>query len=87
MEINKMNIEMMGFGEQFTQKEACELLNSHVIKKENESNENLAIEDIGFIAGVITLNDEIEVMVKFPDELLQLSKSTFNKNISLLEMA
>ncbi|WP_441002635.1 hypothetical protein [Pseudocolwellia agarivorans] len=81
-----MNIEMMGFGEQFTQKEACKLLNSHVIKKENESNENLAIEDIGFIAGVITLNDEIEVMVKFPDELLQLSKLTFNKKISLLEM-
>jgi hypothetical protein len=81
-----MNIETFGVVEQFTIQEAIDLLNSHVVKKENEGNKNLSIEHIAFIAGVITLNDEIEVMVKFPNELLQLTKIDFYKNLSLLEM-
>jgi hypothetical protein len=81
-----MKIETFGFGDQFTLQEAFDLLNSHVVKKENENKQNLTIDKIAFIAGVITLNDEIEVMVKFPDELLQLTKEAFNKKISLLEM-
>ena len=81
-----MNIELFGFGDQFTLQEAFELLNSHVVKKEDEDNENLAIDQIGFIAGVITLNDEVEVMVKFPIELIQLTKVKFSEQMSLLEM-
>lgn len=81
-----MNIETFGFGDQFTPQEAFELLNSHVVKKEDENNKNLPIEKIGFIAGVITLNDEVEVMIKFPKELVQLTKTTFTEQITLLEM-
>lgn len=81
-----MNIELFGFGGQFTPQEAFELLNSHVVKKEDENNENLPIEKIGFVAGVITLNDEVEVMIKFPQELVQLTKTTFAEQITLLEM-
>lgn len=82
-----MNIETFGFSDQFTPQSAFELLNSHVVKKEDENNKNLAIDKIGFVAGVITLNDEVEVMIKFPKELLQLTKTVFIKEISLLEMA
>jgi hypothetical protein len=81
-----MNIETFGLGDQFTPQEAFELLNSHVVKKENENNKNLAIEKIGFVAGVITLNDEVEVMIKFPNELIQLTKVTFSEQMTLLEM-
>jgi hypothetical protein len=81
-----MNIETFGFGDQFTPKGAFELLNSHVVKKEDENNKNLPIEKIGFVAGVITLNDEVEVMIKFPNELLQLTQTTFTEQITLLEM-
>lgn len=81
-----MNIEMFGFGDQFTPQEAFELLNSHVVKKEDENNKNLSMDKIGFVAGVITLNDEVEVMIKFPKELVQLTKNTFAEQITLLEM-
>ena len=81
-----MNIETFGFGDQFTPQEAFELLNSHVVKKVNKNNKNLPIEKIGFIAGVITLNDEVEVMIKFPEQLIQLTKTAFAEQMSLLEM-
>lgn len=82
-----MSLEIFGIGDQFTTKEAFELLNSHVVKKEDEDNENLAIDKIGFIAGVITLNDEVEVMVKFPKEIIQLTEIQFSQRILLLEMS
>ena len=43
-----MSLEIFGIGNPFTINEAVELLNSHVVKKEDEDNENLAIEQIGF---------------------------------------
>ena len=82
-----MNLETFGFGDQFTLQEAFELLNSHVVKKKDEENENLSIDQIGFIAGVLTLNDEVEVMVKFPKEIIQLTKIAFTEKMSLLEMS
>ena len=82
-----MNIEMFSFGGQFTPQEAFELLNSHLVKKEDENNKNLPIEKIGFVAGVITLNDEVEVMIKFPKELIQLTKTAFFEQMTLLEMS
>jgi hypothetical protein len=81
-----MNIDIFGFGDQFTPQDAFDLLNSHVIKKEDENNKNLPIEKIGFVAGVITLNDEVEVMIKFPNELKQMTKTSFNEQMTLLEM-
>mgnify|MGYP000088373810 CR=1 FL=1 len=81
-----MSLEIFGFNDQFTMQEAFELLNSHVVKKEDENNKDLPIEKIGFIAGVITLNDEIEVMIKFPNQLSQLTKTAFAEKMSLLEM-
>ena len=81
-----MSLEIFGFNDQFTMQEAFELLNSHVVKKEDEDSKDLPIEKIGFIAGVITLNDEIEVMIKFPNQLTQLTKAAFADKMSLLEM-
>lgn len=81
-----MNIDIFGLGDQFTTEEAFDLLNSHVVRKADENNKNLPIEFIGFIAGVITLNDEVEVMIKFPKELVQLTKTSFTEQMTLLAM-
>lgn len=77
---------MFGFSDQFTLDTAFELLNCHVVKKEDEEKAKFTIEVIGFVAGIITLNDEVEVMIKFPKELVQLTKSAFTQQITLLEM-
>jgi hypothetical protein len=82
-----MNIETFGFGDHFTLDDAFELLNCHVVKKGDEEKAESTIEVIGFVAGVITLNDEIEVMIKFPKELIQLTKTDFTEQMSLLEMS
>lgn len=71
---------------QFDIDEAYEFLCSHVIRTEHSCIQNPPIDLIGFIAGVITLNEEVEVLVKFPDELLQLNKASFSEKISLVEM-
>lgn len=77
---------MFGFSDQFTLNDAFELLNCHVVKKGDEEKANSTIEVIGFVAGIITLNDEVEVMIKFPKELVQLTKTSFAQQITLLEM-
>ena len=82
-----MNIETFGFGDQFTLDDAFELLNCHVVKKGDEEKAESTIDVIGFVAGVITLNDEVEVMIKFPKELIQLTKTAFSEKMSLLEMS
>lgn len=81
-----MNIETFGFGDQFTLDDAFELLNCHVVKKGDEEKAESTIEVIGFVAGVITLNDEVEVMIKFPEALIQLTKTAFAEQMTLLEM-
>ena len=78
---------MFGFGDQFTLESAFELLNCHVVKKGDEDKAESTIEVIGFVAGIITLNDEVEVMIKFPNELVQLTKVAFAQQITLLEMS
>lgn len=81
-----MSIQILNDGDQFTQNDACELLNSHVIRNKDTQIKNLTVDHIGYIAGVITLNDEIEVIIKFPDGIVQLTKSKFNQQITLLDM-
>jgi hypothetical protein len=39
-----------------------------------------------FVAGVITLNDKVEVIIKFPERLVQLTKTDFAEKITLLQM-
>ena len=81
-----MNIEILGLGDQFTIKEAVELINCHVVKKEDETLAKSTNDVIGFVCGVITLNDEVEVIVKFFTEMVQLNKTNFYEKMTLLEM-
>lgn len=82
-----MNIEILGCGDQFTIEEAVTLLNSHVVKKGNEELAAHTNDVIGFVAGVITLNDEIEIIIKFFTEMIQLNKTAFHEEMTLLELS
>jgi len=81
-----MTIEFFGLGDQFTLKEAFDLLNSHVARKGEEKKAETSIQYIGFVAGLLTLNDEVEVVIKFPKEMVQLTKTAFFAQMTLLEM-
>ena len=70
---DSMRITVIGEPTQFTLEEACGLLNAHVVRK-NRPGDASASGELGYIAGVVTLNDQIEILAKFEKELLQLNK-------------
>jgi len=63
---------------QFQLQEACALMCREVIRNKDV---NLLPKPptmkTGNIVGVIAMNDEIELIVRFPNEMLQLSKTEF----------
>jgi len=67
----------------FTTNEAFQLLNRHVIKKEHFG-QAPTIEHLGYVSGIITLNEEPEVVIKFIDELVQLTKLEFEDQIQVI---
>lgn len=64
----------------FALEEATALLNQHIIRKQDIEKSPLP-ENIGFVAGVLTLNDEVEVLVKFIDEAVQFTKYEFQSQL------
>lgn len=68
----------------FELQEACALINYTVVGLDNSA-KNPRIADIGIICGVLTVNDEVELVVKFMDELRQYTKSEFAKNLKILK--
>lgn len=74
-------IDTIGNWEGYTLEEAVSLINLHVVRKADMvGRDEPRIDDLGYIAGVISLNEEIELLIKFSDELLQLPK----QHVSLL---
>jgi hypothetical protein len=45
----------------------------------------LSITQIGHICGVLTLNDQIEIVIKFHDEMRQFTKEEFYVQVKLLD--
>lgn len=69
----------------FNQEEACQLLNHEVIRIEDR--QYLPIPPnakIGIVVGVLTMNEEIEVLVKFMHGMEQLTKIEFCGDYSLV---
>lgn len=60
---------------QFSIAEVVELLNYPVIKSDRGT--QFLPENIGLIVGVLVLNDEVEMVVKFVDRVTQFTKSEF----------
>ena len=78
-------IDLIGFEDGYTLEEATALINLHVLrKKQLVSSENANLEDLGYICGVIHINDEIEIIAKFPDVLIQLPKHKVEELLEIL---
>jgi hypothetical protein len=57
-----------------------------VLKKDvKTANKKYDITQIGHICGVLTLNDQIEIVIKFHDEMRQFTKAEFYAEVKLLE--
>lgn len=76
-------IDMIGGWGGYTLEEATALVHAEVVRKEHYS-ENPPLEKRGFVAGLISLNDEIELLVKFDEKLIQITKAAFEEKIVVL---
>jgi hypothetical protein len=57
-----------------------------VLKKDAKaSSEKYDITKIGHICGVLTMNDQIEIVIKFHDEMRQFTKEEFYSQVKLLD--
>jgi len=78
---DEMSVEMIGSllpDSQFELNEAIGLLNSEVVRIQDRAClPNPPIEAIGIICGVITMNDEVEIIVKFYEGIVQFNKVEF----------
>ncbi len=72
---------------EFVLDEAVALIYQHVVLKKNLASHNKEpkLSNIGHICGVLTLNEQIEVVVKFQDELRQFSKPEFQSELVILQ--
>ena len=71
----------------FTLEEAVSLIyHLAVLKKETlQPGQKYSITQIGHICGVLTLNDQIEIVIKFHDEMRQFTKEEFYAQVQLLD--
>ncbi len=67
---------------EFSIKEVVALLNYTVIK--HDKGDHFVPENLGIICGVLTLNNEVEMVVKFIDRVGQFTKSEFNKHYRVI---
>jgi len=72
---------------EFTLEEAVSLIYRHAVLKKNAgtSRKTPDITLIGHVCGVLTMNDQIEVVIKFHDELKQFTKEEFDTEIKLMD--
>ena len=72
----------------FQLNEAVTLIHKEVVRIEDRAYlPNPPVEVIGIICGVLTMNEEIEIVVKFSQGMEQLSKTEFCGDYLLVEKA
>lgn len=72
---------------EFTLEEAVSLIYQlAVLKKDMTTSAKLPpITQIGHICGILTLNDQIEIVIKFHDEMRQFTKEEFYAEVKILD--
>ena len=80
--INLRQIENMN---EFTLDEAVSLIYTMVVLKDETGQfpDSPGIIELGHICGVLTLNDQIEIVIKFHDSLKQFNKHEFLDNVKI----
>ena len=66
----------------FSISEVVKLINLTVVR--HDLGDSFRPENLGIIVGVLTLNDEVEMVVKFIDRISQFTKSEFQRNYKVL---
>lgn len=71
----------------FNLEEAVSLIYRLAVLKQDapEPGKKYTITQIGHICGVLTLNDQIEIVIKFHDEMRQFTKEEFQNKVTVLD--
>lgn len=69
---------------QFDLQEAFDLINKTVLAKDTWYVGQQTVQSIGIVVGVLSLNEEVEVVVKFMDRVVQFTKREFTEEIEAL---
>ncbi|QOJ21752.1 MAG: hypothetical protein HRU77_14330 [Gammaproteobacteria bacterium] len=71
----------------FTLNEAVSLIYRLAVLKKDviPPGKKYSITQIGHICGMLTLNDQIEIVIKFHDEMRQFTKEEFYAQVQLLD--
>ena len=78
-----MNPKTTNQNNKFTIDEIVKLINLTVVR--NDLGDSFKPENLGIIVGVLTLNDEVEMVVKFIDRISQFTKNEFQRNYKVLQ--
>lgn len=68
----------------FSFETAFKLLNFHVAKK-SDSDKAPSVEHLGYVAGMVHINEEVEVILKFMDRVEQLTKFQFYQQMIVID--
>lgn len=72
------------FNDEFTLEEINKLMYATLLKNE-DTREKLQISRIGVVSGFLHINEEIEVVVKYMDDLEQYTKKEFEQKLTLIQ--
>jgi len=70
-------------GQGFTLEEAFKLINHEVIRKQ-ENPPSQSIEHVGVISGLLALNDEVELVIRFLDSIELFTKEAFTASLKTI---
>lgn len=71
---------------EFTLEEAVSLIyRVAVLKKGMEGQQKPGITQMGHVCGLLTMNEQIEVVIKFYDDVRQFTKEEFQAEVVLLD--
>ncbi|UJP05245.1 MAG: hypothetical protein LZF61_10510 [Nitrosomonas sp.] len=86
-QLNTKNDPLEDIMNPFTLDEAVSLIYRLAVLKKDalQPGKKYSITQIGHICGVLTLNDQIEIVIKFHDEMRQFTKEEFYAQVKLLD--
>ena len=86
-QLNTKNDPLKDIMTLFTLDEAVSLIYRLAVLKKDalQTGKNYSITQIGHICGVLTINDQIEIVIKFHDEMRQFTKEEFYAQVKLLD--
>lgn len=88
---NEYELETIGVWDEdlaFNLQEATSLIYKEIVRIQDQAYlPNPPTDKVGIICGILALNEEIEVIVRFPDEMDQLNKTELCGDFILVEKA